>query len=55
MLIVMATPTERRRVAGPADAEEVAQLLDRCHVEFDEQTRGRTFSQTASETTSGAA
>jgi ribosomal protein S18 acetylase RimI-like enzyme len=40
MLIATAAPTERTRVAGPADAGEVAELIDRFQVEFDEQTSG---------------
>jgi ribosomal protein S18 acetylase RimI-like enzyme len=36
----MAASTERSRVAGPTDAEEVAELLDRFQLEFDEPTPG---------------
>jgi ribosomal protein S18 acetylase RimI-like enzyme len=40
ILDAMAARTQRTRVAGPTDAEEVAELLDRFQVEFDEQTPG---------------
>lgn len=36
----MASSTERSRIATPADAGEVAELLDRFQVEFDEYTPG---------------
>lgn len=36
----MMSPTERSRIATPTEATEVAGLLDRFHVEFDEYTPG---------------
>jgi ribosomal protein S18 acetylase RimI-like enzyme len=40
MLVAMAGSTEQARVATGADAEEVAELLDRFQVEYDEPSPG---------------